>query len=89
MGSGSVSNWRWHRPTTGDSYADLKVKAAYWEAQAMQYKSERDQLQHTCERLSLRLGQTERMLTRVQTIFGFQIPTAPDNQETSPQPERE
>ena len=77
MGNGSVSSHRWQQ----DRQPTLAEQITYWQNQALQLRSERDQLEKTCERLTQKLATADRLLTEV-VLYGFQTPTAPATQET-------
>lgn len=101
MGEGTTYSYRFdnnRKPTPQE-------QITYWESKAMQYKSERDQLVGTNERLALRLGQVERTIVTLGIrleyadriisvygkIFGFEIIRfqTPTAPETTDQPQSE
>lgn len=78
MGDGTIGSYRWEKQRTPTTQEQIR----YWQNQAMQYKSERNQLVQTNERLALKLGERERMIARCEQLFGFKTPqpTETDNQ---------
>ncbi len=76
MGDGSTYSFRYEK----NRKLTPEEQITYWQSAAMQYKSERDQLVKTNERLALRLGATERTVVslgikleqadRISSVYG-------------------